>query len=164
MAEILTEQLAFGRYKYGTGTEGTQTRKLIWISDYGPELVINGEGTNFTGWTQSGDGVFSINASRFRYTAGISGANGSLIQNIAVESGASYNFRASNHGGTSSYFQTLLGNAPGYGQYYTSGNNVVVANVIIVPTQASIAVTLIGGYPTAGLYAEWSLISLRKIT
>jgi hypothetical protein len=35
MAEILTEELSFGRYKYGYGTDGTQIRKFIWIDEDG---------------------------------------------------------------------------------------------------------------------------------
>lgn len=33
MAEVLTTELSFGRYKYGYGTDGSSIRKLIWIED-----------------------------------------------------------------------------------------------------------------------------------
>lgn len=34
MAESLTQELSFGRFKVGIGTDGSQTRRLIWITDF----------------------------------------------------------------------------------------------------------------------------------
>lgn len=52
MAEVLTEELSFGRYRYGYGTEGAQVRKLIWL--YDPNLLLS---LNFASAIYSVSGV-----------------------------------------------------------------------------------------------------------
>ena len=128
----------------------------------GPELIVNGAGTNLTGWSQNvfgNDGIITINNSRFRIQSGPSNSWGNIGQNPTVEIGAQYRFLGTNHGGTANG-TIFLGNAYGYGQYFAS-SAVQAHEAIIVPTQASIFLLAQAGYP--GGYREFSGFSLRKI-
>lgn len=47
MVEVLTEQLSFGRYSYGIGTEGSNVRKLLWLNDLIPVVYADFAGSSY---------------------------------------------------------------------------------------------------------------------
>jgi hypothetical protein len=132
-------------------------------SSYGPELVTNGTfDTDVTGWSTTSGGSWV--AGKLRVTSPGS-TNGSKQTILTLESGATYNFRATQtpHEGDRARIQ--LGVATTQTLYYAVVGGTIDITFVAASTGIDITAEAANSaaWASAAEYAEFDNISLRKV-